>query len=58
VRWSLVVTLKQLLRENHHHNASLNYPHPATANFNETPEMRNAGVVPLKATQLKQLSHE
>jgi len=58
VRWELVVALKQLLRENHHHSASLNSPHPATARFNETPEIRNAGAVPLKTSQLNQLPYD
>lgn len=54
-RWDLVVALKQLLRETHRKRTTLVTPRPSTAGFLEQPEVRNAGVVPLKLQDLKQL---
>ena len=50
-----MVALKQLLRESHKQRTSLVVPRPSTAGFQDKPEMRNAGVVPLKSKQLKEL---
>lgn len=54
-RWDLVVALKQLLRETHRKRTTLVMPRPSTAGFLEQPDARNAGVVPLKSQDLKQL---
>ena len=54
-RWDLVVALKQLLCTSHRQRASLVKPRPSTAGFQEQPELRNAGIVPLKGHELKQL---
>lgn len=55
VRWDLVVALKQLLRESHRKQATLVKPRPSTAGFLERPEVRNAGVTPLKGRDAMQL---
>ena len=57
-RWDLVVTLKQLLRNNHRRRSTLHSPRPSTMGFSDNPELRNAGIIPLSTTEIKQLTKE
>ena len=57
-RWDLVVTLKQLLRNSHRRRSTLHPPYPSTMGFSDNPELRNAGLIPLSTTEIKQLSKE
>ncbi|KAL5463643.1 hypothetical protein EMCRGX_G032558 [Ephydatia muelleri] len=57
VRWELVVALKQLLRASHHHREALNAPQPSIASFNESRELREAGVRALTGAQIKELEY-
>ena len=57
-RWDLVVAAKQLLRQKHHHNASLHPPRPTTAMFTGNPVLQNAGANALSENQIKNADYK